>query len=116
MCYVYDVRVLRVWCIAWFVPLHWEADGWTRRGRRLENVDLWQIIKRALAALSQKGIQIRFVHVPAHVGVYGNERADRLAKAAANRAHRANARTDEEREEQALEALADSIVSAILNR
>ena len=50
------------------------------------------------------------------MGVYGNERADRLAKAAANRAHRANARTDEEREEQALEALADSIVSAILNR
>ena len=74
------------------------------------------MIKRALAALKQRGIPTKFVHVPAHVGVYGNERADRLAKAAANRAHMANARTDEQREDQALEALADSIVSAILNR
>ena len=57
-----------------------------------------------------------FRHVPAHVGVYGNERADRLAKAAARRAHLANARTSEQREEQAVEALADSIVASILSR
>ena len=54
--------------------------------------------------------------MPAHVGVYGNEKADRLAKAAARRAHLAAARTDEQREDQALEALADSIIAAILNR
>ena len=47
---------------------------------------------------------------------YGNERADRLAKAAARRAHLAAARTDEQREEQALEALAESIVLAITRR
>ena len=48
--------------------------------------------------------------------MHGNERADRLAKAAANRAHLAAARTEEQRQEQALDALCDSIVAAMLNR
>ena len=94
----------------------WEADGWTRRGNRLENADLWKVMRRALAALAQANILAKFVHVPAHVGVYGNERADRLAKAAASRAHLAATRTNEQREDQALDSLADSIVAAILNR
>ena len=95
----------------------WEADGWTRLGNPLENVDLWQVMRRVLTALKQtKNFQVRFQHVPAHVGIYGNERADRLAKAAANRAHLAAARTEEQRQEQALDALCDSIVAAILNR
>ena len=55
-------------------------------------------------------------HVSTHVGIYGNEKADRLTKAAARRAHLAAARTDEQRQDQALEALADSIIAAILNR
>ena len=45
-----------------------------------------------------------------------HERADRLAKAAARRAHLAAARTVEQRQDQALEALADSIVAAIMSR
>ena len=98
-----------------WLPL-WEADGWTRNGQRLENVDLWKVIKRVLLTLDQKGISFMIKHVPAHVGVYGNERADRLAKAAARRAHQAHARTAEQREEQAINALADSIVDAILAR
>ena len=98
-----------------WLPL-WEADGWTRRGGRLENVDLWKVVKRALLTLDQKGILIKFKHVPAHVGVYGNERADRLAKAAARRAHLAHATRQARREDQALDALADSIVASILNR
>ena len=73
-------------------------------------------MRRALTALATANIRIRVRHVPAHVGVYGNEKADRLAKAAARRAHLAAARTDEQREDQALEALADSIIAAILNR
>ena len=98
-----------------YLPL-WEADGWTRRGRRLENADLWKVMKRVMSTLRQKDFSIEFRHVPAHVGVYGNERADRLAKAANRRAHLANARTEEQREDQALDALADSIIAAILNR
>ena len=61
-------------------------------------------------------IQIRVRHVPAHVDIYGNEKADRLAKAATRRAHLAATRTYEQRQDQALEALADSIIDAILNR
>ena len=67
-----------------WLPL-WEADGWTRMGHRLENADLWKVVKRVLSALARKDISVKFKHVPAHVGVYGNERADRLAKAAALR-------------------------------
>ena len=98
-----------------WLPL-WEADGWTRNGRSLENADLWKVIKRALSALKNSDISIRFEHVPAHVGVYGNERADRLAKAAARRAHLAASRTVAQREEQAIDALADAIVDSILSR
>lgn len=101
--------------ISKWLPL-WEADGWTRNGQRLENVDLWKVIRRVLSTLDQKGISFTIKHVPAHAGVYGNERADRLAKAAARRAHQAHARTAEQREEQAINALADSIVDAILAR
>ena len=94
----------------------WEADGWTRMGHPLENADLWRVMRRALTALARAKIQIRVRHVPAHVGIYGNEKADRLAKAAARRAHLAAARTEEQRQDQALDALADSIIAAILNR
>ena len=98
-----------------WLPL-WEADGWTRNGNRLENADLWRVMKRVLSALEKANLEVEFRYVPAHVGVYGNERADRLAKAAARRAHIAASRTVEQREEQLLDALADSIVAAIANR
>ena len=85
-------------------------------GNPLVNADLWRVMRRALTALATAKIQIRVEHVPAHVGIYGNEKADQLAKAAARRAHLAAARTEDQRQDQALDALADSIIAAILNR
>ena len=118
-----EFKLLVVWSdselcvngINMWLPL-WEVEGWTRRGNRLENADLWKVTKRVLSALAKANFEVEFRHVSTHVGVYGNERADRLAKAAARRAHLAAARTDEQREEQALEALAESIVLSIARR
>ena len=74
-------------------------------------------MRRALTALKQtNNFQVRFQHVSAHVNIYGNKKADILAKAAARRVHLAAARTDEQRQEQALGELADSIVAVTLNK
>ena len=53
-------------------------------------------------------------HIPAHVGILGNECADRLAKAAAKKGITAAARTNDERQQLELDAMADAIVAAIL--
>ena len=85
-------------------------------GHPLENADLWRVMRRALTALARAKIQIRVRHVSAHVDIYDNEKVDRLVKAAARRSHLAATRTEEQRQNQALYALADSIIDAILNR
>ena len=95
---------------------NWEVGGWSRRGRPIANVDLWQVLKRARAALSASNINFSLRHVPAHVGIYGNERADRLAKAAADRGHLSAARTEEELADRRLDGMADAIVAACLVR
>ena len=68
------------------------------------------------SSLAKTNIEVEFRHVSARVGVYGNERADRLVKAAAKRAHITAARTDEQREDQAIESLSESILLVITRR
>ena len=91
----------------------WRIDGWTRGGKRLHNVDLWKLLSRVLDEYKSKSIEVYFMHIPAHVGIYGNERADRLAKAAVRRAH-ANANlSPSQRLSRWVEDEADRIVAGI---
>ena len=92
----------------------WQIDGWTRSGRQLRNQDLWMLLGRVLAQYKRRGIQVRFKHVPAHVGIKGNERADSLAKAAVKRAFRNANLTPSQLQDLNLEAAADNIVFSIL--
>ena len=56
----------------------WERRGWkTKPGKPVENADLWQEIKEALV---ERTAPTWWVKVPSHMGVEGNEQADRLAK------------------------------------
>ena len=89
-------------------------DGWTRSGSPLRNVDLWKLLSKVLDKYQQEGIEVALLYVPAHVGVYGNERADRLAKAAARRARRNASLTREQLDERIIEDMADAIVSSVL--
>ena len=63
-------------------------------GRRpLKNSDLWKVLDSAISDLKNAGFNAVFKHIPAHVGIYDNEKADRLVKAAMKPTHKAVPRT-----------------------
>ena len=68
-------------------------------------------LDRVLSEYKSSGIDVKVKHVPAHVGIYGNEKADRLAGAAARRAHSNATLSPTEREDRNLDAMADIIVA-----
>ena len=92
----------------------WKADGWTRAGKTLRNGDLWRVLDKVLSEYESKGIEVVITHVPGHVGVHGNERADRLAKAGSQRGHRDAVLTPAERDARRLDGMADAIVAGLL--
>jgi ribonuclease HI len=59
----------------------WAKNGWkTKAKTTVANIDLFQIVHKLLARREKLGWPtIAFVHVPAHSGIEGNERADKLA-------------------------------------
>ena len=61
------------------------------------------------------GLKVEFRHVPAHVGIFDNEKADKLAKASLLRAHRNAQRTHQDLVELELDRIADEIVAACCN-
>ena len=61
-----------------------------------------------------QGIDTVVSHVPAHIDIYGNEKADRLVKSAMKRAHRNRIQTPAQRQDRLLEDMADDIVNAML--
>ena len=87
---------------------------WTHSGNPLRNMDLWKLPILVLDEYQEDGIEVVILHVPAHVGVIGNERADRLAKAAARRAQRNALMSPQERMDRDLENMADAIVASVL--
>ena len=93
----------------------WFMDGWTRRGKHLRNADLWQVMQRTLKAMKAAGLKVEFRHVPAHVGIFGDEKADKLAKTALLRAHRNAQRTHQDLVELELDRIADEIVAVCCN-
>ena len=92
----------------------WRADGWSRAGHNLKNQDLWELLRRVFSEYQALGYVVEVKRVPAHVGIVGNERADKLAAAAARRAHRNCVLSAEEREERRLESLAEALVASLL--
>ena len=89
----------------------WSMDGWTRRGKLLSNADLWQVMQRALMAMEEAGLNVEFRHVPAHVGIVDNEKADKLAKASMRWAHKNTPRTHHDSLEPELDRIGDEIVT-----
>ena len=60
----------------------WERNGWrTVKGRRVSHTDIWKRILKWLRLFRDSPDRsMKVTHVKAHVGVWGNERADELAK------------------------------------
>ena len=92
----------------------WKIEGWTRKGKPLRNTDLWKVLDRALNAISNANVQVEFKHVLAHVGIYGNEQADKLAKTVMEKGHRLVPQTASQALDLALDKIADDIVDACL--
>lgn len=54
----------------------WEKKGWTKSGGEIKNLD---IIKPAYALYQELASKITIYHVNGHVGIEGNELADRMS-------------------------------------
>lgn len=69
----YSLKAVAVWAEGW------KANGWTKKGGELANVDL---IKSCHELLSRLGTSVQLTHVEGHAGALGNERADQIASLA----------------------------------
>ena len=61
--------------------MQWEAQGWVTTHPLVINVDLWEEV---LAILLTSNCEFKWVKVPSHVSVDGNEKADHLAEQGRN--------------------------------
>ena len=93
---------------------YWKESAWTRDGRPLKNSDLWKVLDSAITDLKNAGFSAVFKHIPEHVGIYDNEKADRLIKTAMKRAHKEVPRTAAETQDRILEGFVNDIVFACL--
>jgi ribonuclease HI len=67
---IYAINCIAVWAAGW------EKRGWCKKGGEIKNLE---IIKAMYALYTRIEPQLRLTHVSAHVGIEGNELADRMA-------------------------------------
>lgn len=67
---VYGLNAITKWAAGW------ELKGWRRAGGEIMNLEL---IKKIYADFCRIGTRVKLKHVSAHVGIEGNELADRMA-------------------------------------
>ena len=66
----YSIQCVTQWAV------NWEKKGWTRPGGEIKNLDL---IKQLYARYQSIKNGVEVLHVNGHVGVEGNELADRMS-------------------------------------
>lgn len=63
----------------------WKQANWTRKdGQPLANVDGWKEIDNLISVYNEQGGKVEFKYTPAHIGNFGNERADTNATRGVN--------------------------------
>ena len=77
-------------------------------------VDLWKLLDRALRNYYWQGIDVAVKHAPAHVGIHGNEKADRLTKSSMRRTHRNRITISAQKQDRMLDDMAEYIVNTML--
>lgn len=66
----YSIQCITTWAIGW------EKKGWTKSGGEIKNLTL---IKEMFALYQSLKEEVQILHVNGHVGVEGNELADRMS-------------------------------------
>jgi ribonuclease HI len=66
----YSIQCVTQWAVSW------EKKGWKKQGGEIKNLDL---IKEMFALHQQLKTKVKVLHVNGHVGVEGNELADRMS-------------------------------------
>ncbi len=69
----YSIQCVTQWAV------NWEKKGWTKKGGEIKNLDL---IKEMFVLFQLLKDKVQVLHVNGHVGVEGNELADRMTMVA----------------------------------
>lgn len=82
----YSIQCITQWAVSW------QKNGWTRSGGEIKNLDL---IQPMFALYQTLKADLRIYHVNGHVGIEGNELADRMSILAVDRQEEAFSRYDQ---------------------
>lgn len=66
---MYSINCIKTWAVGW------EKKGWTKKGGEIKNLE---IIKKSYFLYNKLKSKVTLSHIKAHVGLEGNELADRM--------------------------------------